>query len=462
MASLTENLTEIKRQKDTYILPENLKKDVTVFGITGTLESSGTEDLQEQLDAQDTIISELKQTLNNKSYIKKPNIFIQLNEPDKKDGIWIKDNVEYEVIDTSLVYTPVGRLSKNISSAGFCQIDNWLYIFGGYWYNEVTDAGETTTRCFKINLDTFEEVELADYTGATYDMSCANVGNKIYMSSGNKNNRILWIYNIDEDSWTSTTLLFDTNPHNGYCLYAYNGVLYLLADKEMYTVDLETYEITKIYTWSNMVSDYLTRAVKYNNTGSQILLTGSANINNMPSAIIDLDANTFKPMCVDFKQQGATFTVPEQSSIYSFAGRDTLHNNINQAYKYYSPMAYLPKNHHIIGNFPYPLCGFAWAIYNNFIYIFGGFMGLTGASVKSARRDEIYKIPLQDNTFNKSYSLVLNDTSNGINNFNIKLFDGYYTQLSGIGVYDDGAITTSIKVYIGNGEEWIQILGGVD
>ena len=42
MATLTENLTEIKRQKDTYILPENIKKDVTVFGVTGTLESGGT------------------------------------------------------------------------------------------------------------------------------------------------------------------------------------------------------------------------------------------------------------------------------------------------------------------------------------------------------------------------------------------------------------------------------------
>ena len=42
MATLTENLTEIKRQKDTYILPENLKKDITVFGVTGTLESGGT------------------------------------------------------------------------------------------------------------------------------------------------------------------------------------------------------------------------------------------------------------------------------------------------------------------------------------------------------------------------------------------------------------------------------------
>ena len=39
MSELNDKLLEIKRQKDTYILPENLKKDVTVYGVTGTLEA---------------------------------------------------------------------------------------------------------------------------------------------------------------------------------------------------------------------------------------------------------------------------------------------------------------------------------------------------------------------------------------------------------------------------------------
>ena len=41
MSDLGDKLLEIKRQKDEYILPENLKKDVTVYGITGTYEGSG-------------------------------------------------------------------------------------------------------------------------------------------------------------------------------------------------------------------------------------------------------------------------------------------------------------------------------------------------------------------------------------------------------------------------------------
>ena len=38
MSELNDKLLEIKRQKDEYILPENLKKNVTVYGVTGTLE----------------------------------------------------------------------------------------------------------------------------------------------------------------------------------------------------------------------------------------------------------------------------------------------------------------------------------------------------------------------------------------------------------------------------------------
>ena len=42
---LLTNLDNIKTQKDTYLLPENIKKGITVYNIEGTLESgTGTED----------------------------------------------------------------------------------------------------------------------------------------------------------------------------------------------------------------------------------------------------------------------------------------------------------------------------------------------------------------------------------------------------------------------------------
>ncbi len=41
--ALIDNLNEIKRQKDEYIIPENIKKDVTILGVTGTLEEGSSE-----------------------------------------------------------------------------------------------------------------------------------------------------------------------------------------------------------------------------------------------------------------------------------------------------------------------------------------------------------------------------------------------------------------------------------
>lgn len=42
MATLKENLQEIKNQKDTYLLPENFKNGVTCLGVTGTFTSDAT------------------------------------------------------------------------------------------------------------------------------------------------------------------------------------------------------------------------------------------------------------------------------------------------------------------------------------------------------------------------------------------------------------------------------------
>ena len=41
MSQLQDNLDEILRQKNVYLLPGNIKKDITLLGITGTYEGSG-------------------------------------------------------------------------------------------------------------------------------------------------------------------------------------------------------------------------------------------------------------------------------------------------------------------------------------------------------------------------------------------------------------------------------------
>ena len=97
MSGLNDKLLEIKRQKDEYILPENIKKDVTVYGITGTLEagSSGgnvklfdtVEHMQEDENPQegDLAIVIYRNTL---------------------DGIYVYTNNNWKLAPTQLTATP--------------------------------------------------------------------------------------------------------------------------------------------------------------------------------------------------------------------------------------------------------------------------------------------------------------------------------------------------------------------
>lgn len=67
MTQLEENLQSIYNEAKAKIVPENIRKDTTIFGITGTLEESKPEDLDEQLQAQDKIITKLQEALKNKA-----------------------------------------------------------------------------------------------------------------------------------------------------------------------------------------------------------------------------------------------------------------------------------------------------------------------------------------------------------------------------------------------------------
>lgn len=50
MSQLQDNLEEILRQKNTYLLPANLKKDVSLLGVTGTYEGIDTSDADATAD----------------------------------------------------------------------------------------------------------------------------------------------------------------------------------------------------------------------------------------------------------------------------------------------------------------------------------------------------------------------------------------------------------------------------
>ena len=46
MSQLQDNLNEILRQKNLYLLPENIRKDLTILGVTGTFEGGSSEGIK--------------------------------------------------------------------------------------------------------------------------------------------------------------------------------------------------------------------------------------------------------------------------------------------------------------------------------------------------------------------------------------------------------------------------------
>ena len=79
MTGLESNLREILSQKEEKIIPENIKKDVTIFGVTGTLESGGSSDYNARLVPTNgkitDYITEISTQLNTRNVTSMDNMF---------------------------------------------------------------------------------------------------------------------------------------------------------------------------------------------------------------------------------------------------------------------------------------------------------------------------------------------------------------------------------------------------
>lgn len=432
----------------------------TILGIEGT--GKTREDLQEQLDTQDTIIQQLQEELANKTSGARPNIFIQENEPTIKKGIWVKSTLDYDIIDDHKIFTPIAHLAKNISSSGFVKVDSWLYIFGGYWYNAELGTGEVTDRCFKINLDTFEEVELTSIPNAgtkLYDMECAYIEGKIYMTTGAGGSTNMYVYDIATNSWTGNAITGMTTPSKGYTIYTYNNILYIFANHNVYTLDLDTFTATNIAVIDSLNTSYLTRLTPYSSTGNVALITGHWWANNYPIGLFYLDNLVLNGRMDDFKQQAPVFCIPGTKTVYSFSGLDATNVAVTGIYRYDNIDNHAGKVK-LLGNILVPIKGCAYCVYNDYLYTFGGYVCMNNINLSSARCDYIYKIPLNfnDRTFNNA--IVLNDRNQYIKDYTVELYDSMYTTLSNINVYENGTVNSNRPVYLGDGHNWLQVFGG--
>lgn len=143
---------------DENIVAENIKSGVTILGVEGTL--SQGENLQEQLDAQDLIIQQLQEELAGKaSGSAKPNIFVQENEPEIKEGIWLQANKQVDkiIIDKNIVESNTKDTINVFPSLPdtYLKNSNCIYTYNDIFYLFTSTAAYT----YNTSTNTFSQIE---------------------------------------------------------------------------------------------------------------------------------------------------------------------------------------------------------------------------------------------------------------------------------------------------------------
>ena len=169
-------LSQVVVKKPATMLPENIKKDVNIGGVTGTLESGGGGELN--IHYGDTAPEDTSK------------LWIKSEEPSNISFpvVWKPEQIVERVTNTGVMLPTV---TNAIAAAA---IDTKIYLFGG----RDTNGRLNTIQLFDTTNNTIQTLSTTLPT-ATSAIAAAAVGTKIYLFGGDGTN-----------GWLNTIQLFDT------------------------------------------------------------------------------------------------------------------------------------------------------------------------------------------------------------------------------------------------------------
>ena len=418
----------------------------TILGIEGTGKTS--EDLQEQLDAQDTVIQQLQDELANKtSGSAKPNIFMQETEPTTKNGIWLKGSYQVDNIaaDENIFASEEWNATKMASlkaipyefySGSAVSIGTNVYLFGSYVssyrkyaykYDTLTDTYTQLTnipyefysgsavsigtnvylfgsyvssyRKYAYKYDTLTDTytQLTNIPYEFYNGSAVSVGTNIYLFGGSGNSGRVYKYDTLTDRYTKLT----NTPYTFYYgpAISIGTNVYLLGGQGNYTAAYKYDTLTDTYTQLTNIpySFYSGSAVSI---GTNVYLFGSS------------VANT-----TAYKYDTLTDTYTQLTNIpYTFSNGSAIFNGVD-------------------------------------IYLFG--------NATSNYQTKVQIMAMIPNDYGNN-SIVISQGvpshKTNIANYGIQNAKFYYDRV----YYQDenGELLSTIPTYNGNGTEWVKISGG--
>ena len=368
------------------------------------------------------------------------NVYTQIAEPSKKDGIWIK--TEETEVDENITLPEILKNKYNKVET----IDNVKMLQKGI-YNIQEDSPQSTYGCsivnigadiylfggvdnkksaYKYNILTKKYTPLADIPVDFYLNTAVVVGTDIYLISG----KAIYKYNTTLNTYTSVlNAPISFNTHN--CAVSIGTDIYLFGGNDTKTYRYSTVE--NIYTpladipvefsngsittdGENIYFFIKTYAYKYN-----ILTNTYIQLTNVPYFCYGSSAITFKEDIYIF---GCAETNSNENTIYSLKYSKSGNN--------YTELLDLPieVNHNettLIGEEIY-------------IFLQNGSTNIT---------NKVYKYKIQNPINNTVY------IENGERLLKTKLSKMLEIYFSNAYIYNNGIL--SYPVYYGNGQEWIKI-----
>ena len=431
---LEDNLRLILTEKTNKLIPENIKKGVTCLGVTGTLETS--ENLQEQLDAQDTIIKELQTSLDNKASSTdiKPNIFMQETEPVKKEGIWFKSNkpVDHIIMDTNIIEggnwdtineypdLPMG-IGEGVSH---CRVGDYIYLFNaGLKYNTKTNTTESINTLTSYIYRPFTTVAIEKYI---YLFSDSNMYTGI---------RQAYKYDTEKDTYTPISNL-DRDIYNDYA-FAYGKYIYIIS-------------------YSSPILKYDTEKETY----TRIVISNSFSIGKV-CAVVNDDVYIFNN---DKKVYKWNITTNEFTSLndapqsFRFGESLVLGNNIYITGGYESRTTLYQYNivedtYTKLNDIPRDFYKGILAYKDDKLYFLGGDNYTKKVSVYVLNNKDYDNNSIIVWSGNNKYMTQLYTSDNIVGRLLFGFYKAYYYTTA-------NKLDASLPLYYGNGKEWIKISGG--
>lgn len=333
----------------------------TVIDIINNLpeagEGGGGEDLTEELTDYDTKLTTqedqllvIAETLKNKTAGANINIFVQEDEPEKKEGLWIKtsqpkpNNISINKLGLTLEWawekwtTPSQTAYNRV-----VKYKNYLYSFGGR-----NASNSPIDVAFKFNLKTNTAETITSYPITSAGPAIGIVGDKIYLFGGagaDGKTAQAYVYDILSNTYTPISPLPEVLQQSGFA-----------------TVGTDIYIIGGSGASGNSTSTY-----KYNT-----LTDTYTKLANLPVG-----------MCTHA-------CVHKDGFIYTFGGLRS--GGYNQtSYKY----DIANNTYTTIKSFPVNRGHYAAGIIGDDIYVFGGYYG-GGTYIY-----DVYKYDISNNTYTK-------------------------------------------------------------